>query len=168
MLSLREIGVRTPLVYAIVPDEKVMVREHLEGVSLEEMAAGKGPLDPTVLSWVRRFAEILSKVHGARMSVGDTKPSNILCEGEKISLIDLEQCRVGGDYAWDVAEFVYYSCMTMNDPLMAFEFGRAFASAYVEEGDPAVLRGAQDQAYTLPFQVLVQPDVLRSAKQGLL
>ncbi len=167
ILSLRRLGLRTPTVYGLQLDDRIMVREHMDGVTLEELMKRDGIMSEKVMFYLHQFASLLAKVHNSGMSIGDTKPSNILCMNNDITLIDLEQFKEGGDKAWDIAEFVYYCCIGVHEERIASAFAREFARAYSYEGSRSILETTQEQKYLMPFQVLVLPNVLRAARDSL-
>jgi tRNA A-37 threonylcarbamoyl transferase component Bud32/predicted nucleotidyltransferase len=165
-LHLRMLGIRTPKVYVVAPEEKVMAREHLEGYSLEDMIREKGS-DPVILSYVAKFASALGKLHQTGMSMGDTKPTNVICREEDIAIIDLEQAEENGDPSWDVAEFIYYTSTLVQEEDV-WKLADSFVKGYLQHGDPRVLVNASAQKYLLPFQALVQPNSLTAARNRLL
>jgi len=165
-LHFRMLGIRTPKVYVVAPEEKVMAREHLEGDSLEDMIREKGSEYP-VLNYVEKFASALGKLHQTGMSMGDTKPNNIICKGEDIAVIDLEQAEENGDPSWDVAEFIYYTSTLVQEEDV-WKLADSFVKGYLQQGDPRVLVNASNQKYLLPFQALVQPNSLTTARNRLL
>jgi Kae1-associated kinase Bud32 len=166
LMHLREIGVRTPRVFAIVPDEKVIVREHVAGQSLEEMVKSERMRIQEVLECAERFGDALGRLHQSGISMGDTKPTNLLYQGGDITVIDLEQAEEEGDYPWDVAEFLYYTATLVGFDVLE-KIAERFIEAYLRNGNSRTLREAAGQKYTMPFQLLVQPNVLVSIKDRL-
>ena len=54
-------------------------------------------------------AKLFAHVHAHDVSLGDTKPDNVLIKKDgTIFLIDFEQATKDGDKAWDIAVFLYY------------------------------------------------------------
>ncbi len=166
LTTLKGLGVRTPRVLVVALDEKVMVLEHLSGVPLEELIKKKKGDDSLVRQACYQFGLTLGRLHQRGVTMGDTKPTNVLCTGPEISIIDLEQYQREGDYAWDVAEFVYY-CATLTNEDMMMKIVEAFASGYTESGKEETLRKASAESYIIPFQLLVQPTVLVRVKEAL-
>ncbi|MEM0117304.1 MAG: nucleotidyltransferase domain-containing protein [Conexivisphaerales archaeon] len=165
-IHLRMLGIKTPRVYVLAPEEKIMAREHLEGDSLEDLITSRS-VDADILGYVSKFASALGKLHQTGGSMGDTKPTNVLCLGNEIAIIDLEQAEENGDPSWDVAEFMYYTSTLVREEDV-WKLADSFVKGYLEQGDPRVLVGASSQKYLLPFQALVQPNSLMAARNRLL
>ena len=104
---LREAGVMTPRIAGVALDDKVLVKEFVDGTSLstfvEKVLAGRS----TDTELVRKYGEALGEVHRAGFALGDSKAGNILIKDEDLYFTDLEQAVEGGDQAWDIAEFIY-------------------------------------------------------------
>lgn len=165
-LHLRMLGIRTPRVYAVAPEEKVMVREHIGGISLEDLIKSKG-LNEEVLNYISLYGSALGKMHQSGFSMGDTKPTNVLCEAGSIAIIDLEQAEENGDAGWDIAEFIYYTASLLKHEEV-IKMAENFVQGYIKQGDPGALGSAAMQKYILPFQAFVQPDSLMLARNVLL
>lgn len=165
IIHLRTIGVRTPRILVLAPEEKILVREHVEGVSLEELIKSTG-VSSEVLGYVKKFGTYLGRLHQSGMAMGDTKPTNAICKDSDMVIIDLEQAEENGDPAWDVAEFLYYTSTLVSEDDMV-KIADSFIEGYLHHGDPKNLHDATGQKYTIPFQVFVQPNTLIAARNRL-
>ena len=83
----------------------------------------------------------------------------------KVYFVDLEQAEKGGDRAWDVAEFLYYSCWFLKDEGSAKALAERFVSAYDYEG--SILRRASGERYALPFRSVAEDDMIAAVKKVL-
>jgi len=108
-ISLREKGVKVPTIAAVAPDERIMAKEFIPGPPLssviDDLLGSKGGSTRSVAA----YGELLAKVHEAGFTLGDAKASNVVVADGGLYLTDLEQAHQGGDRAWDVAEFLYYT-----------------------------------------------------------
>ena len=107
----REIGIGTHRIAGVVLSNKTLVTEFEEGVPLDryvrDIAEGRAPI-PAISSTTRG----LWPRYRAGLVYGDTKPANTLVGKDGLYLLDLEQAVEGGDMAWDLAQFLYFSVRT--------------------------------------------------------
>jgi len=106
-------GIAVPRILHISPSEGILIQEYVEGESLtriiKRICSSSGD-DERLYSVIGMVAEEIAKIHNLNVSLGDCKPENIkLAEDGRIFFLDLEQAERGGDQAWDIAEFLYYS-----------------------------------------------------------
>lgn len=140
----------------------VTVEEYVEASNLEEIISrwyGEGEEDRAAL---RGTGRCLGKAHSEGISICDTKPNNLLWKDGRLWFVDLEQARFGRpeEFAWDVAEFVYYSAINRTKFDLLSDIMREFLSGYLETGPREALRVASGKKYLLPFTLLVLPHVL--------
>jgi serine/threonine protein kinase len=71
-------------------DQVIVVREYVEGVSLEEYAGGKGLPQKEAVAVAKGICDILAYLHGQNPPIihRDIKPGNIIINDGKITLID--------------------------------------------------------------------------------
>lgn len=156
-LELRKLGIGTAPILVVSLDEKSLVKGFLEGKKLEK-AVDRFYHDGEGREEIALFCKALSKAHSAGYCIGDTKPENVLIKEGKVYFIDLEQAQEGGDQAWDVAEFIYYSCLFAPDAAKAEALARVFVENYEFKKD--VLKKASEQKYALPFMAIIRPGLL--------
>jgi tRNA A-37 threonylcarbamoyl transferase component Bud32 len=115
--------------------------------------------EPGGLPSVASFARVLAKVHREGFVLGDTKASNMLVAGEDVYVTDLEQSTQGGDPAWDIAEFLYYTAKLSlkNDSIETI--AREFLKAYKGENGTDAIRRAKGLRFLVPFQPFLVPNV---------
>ena len=116
---------------------------------------------------VSTYGALIGRVHAAGMALGDANASNVVVSNSGLYLTDLEQAVSGGDAAWDVAEFLYYTSKLSGreDPMQ--QVANAFLKGYSENGDRAILTKAKNLKYFLPFQPFLTPSMGRMLRESL-
>ncbi len=154
---LHGLKIKTHRITGIVLDERTLVTEYSEGVpldkSVKEITTGKS----TDTSDIEKYAQVLGKLHKAGLVYGDTKPQNVLVEKDGISLLDLEQAVEGGDKAWDLAEFLYYSAKIAKQAEGMKLVAESFLAAYRAENGSKVIAKARNLRYLTPFMLFIAP-----------
>ena len=165
-MLLRKYGIPVPDVIHVDLERKALVKEYIDGeplpVYIKEFFKGS---DNPSRSFVSQAAEIIAKAHSINVTLGDCKPDNfVVSRDRRVFFVDLEQASRGGERAWDVAEFLYFSChhAPPTTPLeRVSEFVRVFADSYLGHGgDLKVLRKAAGVRFLRPFTVLALPHFL--------
>ena len=117
------------------------------------------------------IGETMAVTHSMDLSIGDTRPDNFIVDrkGES-TLLDLEQAKRGGDPAWDVAEFLYFSghyWLSYNKTLARItdEFVNGYLNVH---GTKAILRYAASARYLRLFSIWTPPFVLSGIRHRLL
>jgi tRNA A-37 threonylcarbamoyl transferase component Bud32/predicted nucleotidyltransferase len=166
-ISIKRAGALTPRVVLVEPDDKVIVKEFVEGENLEPLTRAAMRGEPSALAKVQKFAEVLGRIHSIGYCLGDTKPSNVLINEEGVNIVDLEQAEEGGEQPWDIVEYLYYSAITADSPEAVVRLVRLFKSSYKMTGPKENLVSASATKYVLPFQILVQPPVAIAIRNEL-
>ena len=146
--------------------------EFIDGENLSEaikrIATSTDPLTiQTVLSTVVRVGELFAKVHSYNVTLGDTKPDNVLIKQDgTLFLIDFEQATKEGDKAWDVAVFLYYSGHYL-EPFYSNSKAESVAKAFIEgylKGGGNVFNVSKAGApkYTRVFSIFTIPPAIRT------
>lgn len=109
---------------------------------------------------VREWGKIIGYLHSRGITLGDTKPHNAIIRDNKIFIVDLEQARVDDNFAWDVAEALYYSFIW---PIKFAKIGlenivSSFVEGYLKYGKFDALIKATSLRYIRPFLPLVPPN----------
>lgn len=165
---LRRSGVPVPQILHASFEDRLLLREYVEGVNLVEIVkaalrgGGPGDREGEVL---RRVGETVAAVHGAGATLGDCKPENFIVTAAGVPVIvDLEQGARGGNETWDLAEFLYFSGHYARplDPLTGVaEMTRCFMEGYVEGGGSRRrLAEAAGIRYAKVFTPLTSPQVI--------
>jgi tRNA A-37 threonylcarbamoyl transferase component Bud32 len=164
-------GFSVPKLLAVNHDKRLVFMEYVEGENLEKIirkivnAKNKGKVDEENLKILQKVGETFAHVHALNLTLGDTKPENILVgkKGE-IYLLDFEQASRGGDKAWDVAEFLYYAGHYMppfGSSYPAELIVKAFIKGYLSAGgDIKAVKDAGKPKYTKVFSVFVFPPII--------
>ena len=169
---LRCQGFNVPQILHVSNAERLIFMEYIEGEDLSQ-AIKRIAIATSIkeigseLALIEKAGEELAKVHSKNMTLGDTKPENvIISKNDKIYLLDFEQATQDGDKAWDIAEFLYYSGHYLQ-PL--YSNGKAelivqsFVNGYLKAGgniDDVKKAGASK--YTRVFSVFTMPSIIIS------
>ena len=109
----------------------------------------------------------MAKVHSQGMTLGDTKPENVMIGKDgTVYLLDFEQATQDGDKAWDVAEFLYYAGHYLQ-PLYSNGTAEAITLAFIKGylkggGDLKTVKKAEAAKYTRVFSVFTMPSIILS------
>ena len=163
-------GFKVPKILHVSNAERIVFMEFIEGENLSEaikqVAASTDPATlEDVVEKVGRVGEIFAHVHARGVSLGDTKPDNILIKKDgSIFLIDFEQASKNGDEAWDIAVFLYY-CGHYLQPfssVKAESVTKAFIAGYLKGGGNAYnVNKAGVPKYTRVFSIITLPPTIR-------
>ena len=162
-------GFSVPKVLHVSHSERLIFMEFVEGENLsnalKRIAVPNGGKCEKELSTIARVGEILARVHALNVTLGDTKPENVIVNADdRIYLLDFEQAARGGDKSWDIAEFLYFSghyLPPLNGDGKAESIANAFISGYLKGGgDVNVVRNAGGSKYTRVFSVFTMPSVI--------
>ncbi|MDV3243593.1 MAG: hypothetical protein LYZ66_00290 [Nitrososphaerales archaeon] len=164
-ITLREHDVMTPPIVAVAPDERVMVKDFIEGPPLSKVIDGFLLGKQDGLADVAAYGQTLAKVHGAGLALGDAKPSNVVIGSDGLYLTDLEQAVPGGDIAWDLAEFLYYTAkLSLKEDRMR-RVAKEFLKAYVAGGGGAAVTRARNNRYLTPFRPFLTPGMVNTLRE---
>lgn len=166
-LALKAIGVLVPSVLAVAPAERILVKEFIVGPTLASIINSflKGERDG--LATVSEYGALMAKVHSRGIALGDAKPSNVIASTLGLFLTDLEQAYPGGDQAWDVAEFLYYTAKLSTKEDAMKEVAEAFLASYVRTGNRATLVKARGEKYFGPFRPFLTPGMAKMLREML-
>ena len=166
-LSLRGMGVLVPELLAVAPGERIMVKAFNPGPTLGSVIGSYLKGNSADLNPVSRYGTLIAKVHSGGVALGDAKPSNVILSREGLYLTDLEQTIPGGDKAWDIAEFLYYTAkLSIREDAME-RVARAFLEAYARSGDRATVVKARGQKYFGPFRPFLTPGMAKMLRDLL-
>jgi Kae1-associated kinase Bud32 len=169
---LHKEGFNVPKILHVSNAERLVFMEYIDGQNLSDaikrIATSTDPSTiQTILSTVGRVGELFAKVHSHNVTLGDTKPDNVLIKQDgTIFLIDFEQATKEGDKAWDIAVFLYYSGHYL-EPFYSNNKAEAVAKVFIEgylKGGGSVLnvRKAGAQKYTRVFSIFTIPPAIRA------
>lgn len=81
-------GVSAPHLYYLSPREALLVMEYLEGKRLKALLLEPGLKDERVVELGDEFGRSIGRLHGAGIMHGDLTTSNVIVDGDVVSLID--------------------------------------------------------------------------------
>ncbi len=164
-------GFNVPKIWHVSNPERIVFMDYIDGENLSEaikrVATSTDPVTlEDTLEKVARVGEIFAQVHSRNVTLGDTKPDNVLIKNDSsIFLIDFEQAAQEGDKAWDIAVFLYYSghyLQPFYNKFKAESVSKAFINGYLKGGGNADdIRAAGDPKYTRVFSIFTQPPNMR-------
>ena len=104
-------GFNVPKILHVSNAERLVFLEYIDGENLSEFirriaSAKKGESIEKELAKLSEAGETLAKVHSHGITLGDTKPENMIVKPDgRIYMIDFEQATRGGDKSWDHSSF---------------------------------------------------------------
>ena len=163
-------GLNVPKILHVSNAERLIFMEYIEGENLSQAikriaAATEHQTFEEELASLSKAGEIIANVHSRNIALGDTKPENMLVKQDgSIYMIDFEQATEGGDKAWDVAVFLYYSGHYLQ-PLYgndkAESIAKAFINGYLKAGgDVDVIKKAGSPKYTRIFSIFTMWNII--------
>jgi Kae1-associated kinase Bud32 len=169
---LRSAGFNVPKILHVSNAERLIFMEYIEGENLAQAVKRIASADPDVtndseLALIEQVGTIMANVHSHNVTLGDTKPDNVLIRTDgKIFLIDFEQATRGGDKAWDVAVFLYY-CGHYLQPFFSNTKAEAIAKAFIagylkENGNIEDIQNAGSSKYQRVFSIFTMPPIMLS------
>ncbi len=165
-IVLRSRGVATPKIIGAVLDDKVLVKEYIEGERLSDIVQEvlTGRSDET--GAVTRFGEAMGAIHKAGFALGDSKANNVIVSRD-LYFTDLEQAVEGGDQAWDVAAFVYYQAKLSFKEAGTRKVADAFLKGYRRANGAENIAKAKNPKYVAPFRPLTAPQMLKAVRESI-
>jgi len=170
LLSKR--GLRVPEILGADPKTRSILFAYVPGdglASLLQKVTQAGALGVREERAAREAGLLIGNAHKVEAALGDTKPENFIVDRNgTVTLVDLEQAHEGGDFGWDVAEFLYYSghyWLLLNNALS--DYLESFVKGYLEAGQVKTLRKAASPKYVRVFSVWTPPNVLLNIRKRL-
>ncbi|UCE29743.1 MAG: hypothetical protein JSV85_03250 [Candidatus Bathyarchaeota archaeon] len=163
-------GFPVPKVLHISHRERLLFEDFVEGENLVKTIKRIVSSREKVSSEVTVIGEVGGKIaeaHKLGIAFGDCKPENIIiAEDGRTYFVDLEQATRGGNQAWDVAEFLYYSghyVFPIFPSDSAELIARRFIEGYLEAGGKKeTIRRAASARYIKVFSIFTSLRVLLS------
>jgi len=163
-------GVAVPDLLYVSPNERLIFMEYVLGEDLsnavKRIASSKNDGEPMRdIALMPKVGSLFAKVHALDVSLGDTKPENILVDRkDELYLTDLEQAGRNGDKSWDIAEFLYYSghyVSAFADPHGVELIAESFIRSYLRAGgNVKTVKNAANTKYTKVFSLFAFPRVM--------
>jgi tRNA A-37 threonylcarbamoyl transferase component Bud32 len=147
-------------------NERILIENYVPGKPMDKLVAemvNQQTLSPSQLRIAEQLGATLSRIHQVGVSVGDAKPENFVAKDDEIYTLDLEQGGKKGDYAWDVAELLYYSGHYSRNPIPTrglMELMEGFIKGYSKHGAISELKKAAGVKYLKVFSIWTPAPVL--------
>jgi tRNA A-37 threonylcarbamoyl transferase component Bud32 len=105
--------VNVPEIFHISISDRILVEKYVDGISvvdiIKKIVSERKP-EQSLYESISDVGRNIAKVHSLGIQLGDSKPENFIRSTEgKVFILDLEQAKKGGDFAWDIAVFLYFS-----------------------------------------------------------
>jgi Kae1-associated kinase Bud32 len=165
--KLREHGIRTPEVVGVAINEKVLVTEYIDGTPLSREVEQNLQDKSTETEDIFSYGSTLAQIHSIGFSLGDSKASNVIIKGGEVFITDLEQAEEGGDAAWDVAEFLYYTAKLSTREDGMRRVAEAFLRGYTQRDGREVVSKATNPKYLAPFRPFVTRQMTKAISELL-
>ncbi|MDE1853000.1 MAG: hypothetical protein KGI38_04530 [Thaumarchaeota archaeon] len=166
-LNLRSRGVLVPPVVAVAPAERILVKEFIGGDALSAVINGFLRGRDEGIPSVSAYGSLMASIHSGGIALGDTKPSNVIISRDGLYLTDLEQATPGGDQAWDVAEFLYYTAKLSNKEDAMEKVAVSFLESYVKVADRSSVAKAKGAKYFGPFRPFLTPGMAKMLRETM-
>jgi len=167
---LRSHGFNVPKILYVSTPERLVFMEYIEGEnlshSIKRLALDQGKeTSKKVLLNIETVGELFAKVHSHEMTLGDTKPENVIVDKNgTIYLLDFEQATHYGDKTWDIAVFLYYAghyLLPIRDHEVAENIAVAFITGYLRGGGQLKnIRKSMAPKYTRVFSIFTMPSII--------
>ncbi len=165
--KLRASGLRIPRIVGAAIDDKVLVREYVDGKPLSKFIEQILKGSASDLAHVNSYGRDLGTLHATGFALGDAKAGNILVREGQLYFTDLEQAVEGGDQAWDIAEFLYYAGKLSLKEDAIRVVANAFLDGYVESNGTENVAKAKSSRYLTPFRPFVVPQALKAIRGSI-
>jgi len=158
-----------PKILHVSMEKRLLFREYVEGKKLTEVIKRifKAEYRKEItdeLKIIEKVGGEMARIHALGVSLGDTKPENIMVSEGEIFFLDLEQASRNGNQPWDIAEFLYYAghyaSLTTKVKTVRW-LTQAFIRGYLNAGGkPLNVEKAASPLYTKVFSIFTLPNVL--------
>ncbi|MCL2288504.1 MAG: hypothetical protein FWC33_04955 [Candidatus Bathyarchaeota archaeon] len=167
---LRLRGFNVPKILYVSTPERLVFMEYIEGKnlshSIKRLAREYGnKKSETTLSNIETVGELFAKVHSYGMTLGDTKPENVIVgKNDTVYLLDFEQATQDGDKTWDIAVFLYYTGHYLR-PVQDHEVAKAITEAFIKGylrvgGQLKTIKKSTSPKYTRVFSVFTMHSIM--------
>ena len=159
-------GLKVPNIVYLSIKRRILVERYISGPSFADLAkeaVNQSNLTKAQTELAESLGDTLAGIHQIGVSVGDTKPENFVVKDGKIFVVDLEQAGKRNDYAWDIAELLFYTGHYRISPTVTGGLKgvvEAIATGYSRRGDSAELRKAAAVRYAKVFSIWTSAPVI--------
>jgi tRNA A-37 threonylcarbamoyl transferase component Bud32 len=159
-------GLKVPRVIHVSMKEGILLESYISGSSLVDFVtqtATQGALSKAQYQLAELLGKTLAQIHAVGISIGDSKPENFVASERDLYVVDLEQAGKRGDYAWDLAELLFYAghYSASSTPTRGLsEMVQAFILGYLQNGDATELRRAAGVRYARVFSLWTPASII--------
>lgn len=159
-------GVKVPSIVYLSVKQRILVERYLNGVSLGESVrevVNQQNLTDCQSKLFESLGETVAGIHRLGVSIGDSKPENFIIQSGDIYTVDLEQAGKRADFAWDIAELLFYTGHYFTRPIpppALRELVEAFVRGYLRNGQAEELRKAGAVKHAKSFSVWTSPQAI--------
>ncbi|HUK51527.1 MAG TPA: phosphotransferase, partial [Terriglobales bacterium] len=159
-------GLNVPQIAHINLKERILLETYISGTPLVEIVIktmAQGVLSKSQYRLMESLGETLARIHAVGVSMGDSKPENFIAKEGDLYVVDLEQAGKRDDYAWDLAELLFYAGHYSTNPTPTrglTEMVGAFMQGYLSEGNGAELKRAASVRYLRVFSLWTPAPIL--------
>jgi len=162
-------GISVPRILHVSLRERLIFREYVEGEEVTEVVkrifkAERKSEVARELEIIREVGRKMACIHELNVSLGDTKPENILISNGEVLFLDLEQASRNGNQPWDIAEFLYYAghyASLITNIRTVTWLTQAFIKGYLDAGGKLQnVEKAASPIYTKVFGIFTLPHVI--------
>jgi tRNA A-37 threonylcarbamoyl transferase component Bud32/predicted nucleotidyltransferase len=165
---IRSLGLRTPVIEAIVLDKRLLVTQFVDGITLADVIRNC-MVGKSSASLIRKAGAEIAKVHTAGATFGSIKPKNIIVSEKDLYFTDVEQFIFkAGDPAWDVAQFISWGLKSTRNSKIASSITKEFIEGYLSVGDPSNISClAKSKRYIQSFYPVLVPSMVHTIKKEI-
>jgi tRNA A-37 threonylcarbamoyl transferase component Bud32/predicted nucleotidyltransferase len=165
---IRSLGLRTPMIEAVVLDRRLLVTRFVEGITLADVIKdGMGGKDS--VSLINEAGAEIAKIHSTGATLGNIKPKNIIVSEKDLYFTNFEQFIFhDGDPVWDIAQFISWGLRSTRNSKKAATITKEFVEGYVTVGDPSnISRLANSKQYIESFYPALVPSIVHTIKKEM-
>lgn len=150
-------GLNVPQIIHVDLKHRILVEKYVSGIALSDFmiqAVNQSALSEPQRRLAESLGETLGRIHAIGVAVGDAKPENFVAKDDEVFTVDLEQAGKREDFAWDIAELLFYTGHYSASPTPTLglnEITEAVAKGYLHKGKPSHLKQAAALRYAKAF-----------------
>jgi tRNA A-37 threonylcarbamoyl transferase component Bud32/predicted nucleotidyltransferase len=166
---IRSLGLRTPMIEAVVLDRRLLVTRFVEGITLADVIRDCCMGGKDGVSLINEAGAEIAKIHSTGATLGNIKPKNIIVSEKDLYFTNVEQFIFqAGDPAWDIAQFISWGLKRTRNRKMAATITKEFVEGYMSVGDPSnISRLANSKQYIESFYPLRVPSIVHTIKKEM-
>jgi tRNA A-37 threonylcarbamoyl transferase component Bud32 len=159
-------AIKVPEIIHVNMKEKILLESYISGTPFVETlirTMTQRDLTGSQYELAESLGETLARIHSVGVSVGDSKPENFVTRDRDVYVVDLEQAGKRKDYAWDIAELLFYAghySVNPAPPRSLIETVQAFIQGYARKGDASELKRAAGVRYVKVFSLWTHTSII--------